>query len=255
MADFPRISGDGHEPSTPSGVPGDVASLIDYYLDGMLDAAQRAAFEAELARNIKLREAIELQRRIDTSLRSSFAPEVVEVAAGRTDEGASIVGSVPAKGRFAWLRVAALIALVGLAVFTYYMRSQFMGDGRVAPVAAYQKIADEKFSPQIVCTTEAEFRRFAKNRYGREFAVRPVAGLMLTGWSYDPIVLGEQSSSLLAKYEGSDIVVFMDTDGQDLDLSTRTREGLHVFKKKAAGMVFYEVTPREKAVVIENIVE
>lgn len=219
---------------------------LERYLDGPMDMGEASAFEARLAMDPALRSRVEAQRSIDASLRSAFAPDAAGLAL-HEPRGRSIVA------RIGWWRFAAVLALGALAVATYLLRARYMHGDRMEPLAAYRQIADEGMVPHVVCTTPDTFADFTLKQFGHKVQMSAPATVTLVGWSYDPVVLSENSCALLAKVGRDDVVVFMDDASKDRSIALRSSgPGLHVFKRVAAGLVFYEVTPREQPALLEG---
>jgi len=56
------------------------SDAVDRYLDGLMEEADRKAFERSLEHDDELRAQVELQARLDTSLNRRFAPRDVPLA-------------------------------------------------------------------------------------------------------------------------------------------------------------------------------
>lgn len=235
---------------------------LDAYLDGLLTGAELVEFEAELSRDPGLRRQVELSRLIDHSLRAAFEPEAVALGSASVGPASTRPGPAIAPWRRSALyRISMLAAaaalLLAAGVFTY---TQLTDSGAftlkvIRPDALYARVVDAGFTPEWVCTNDAEFAESVSYRLGQPLLVAAgVPGLEVLGWAYPHTYkatpLSERAMILLSTVDGQRVVVFMDRAGADKPLTVKSSR-LHLFKRRVGDLVLYEVTPMERPVVIE----
>lgn len=227
----------------------DPHALISAYLDGALPVPARAELERRLRSDPALRDELDLQSKIDGRLRVLFDPPAVPPAAS----------GVPARGR-RWpgpWRAAAALLLVTLGVWALAARpwNGLLGPApsQVAADAVYQRLVRTGFEPVWVCENEEKFALYTRDSLGRSFVVRPQAGVTLVGWTYADGVLGEQAKVLLATAGADKVVVFMDQKTHDRRVHTGAGAGLNVFRQELGDVVMYEVSPRDRPVVVNSV--
>lgn len=234
----------------------DPGLLLDLYLDGEMTDAERAEFERRLSEDAALRARVERERELEAGLRRAFAPPagigVMSDAASASPARRSRPPSaprVPPAVRFA----AAAVILLALGVAAYLVN-------RPAPMpktdlaALYRTVVKGGFTPQFVCTTDAEFEKTIRDRFGEPMLVAASADVQLVGWAYGPnynaITLSANTLVLLARAEGRETLVFIDR-ARDAGAPTfDASSGLRLFRGEVGGLVLYEVTPLERAVII-----
>lgn len=229
----------------------DPQARLDEYLDGGLSPSDRAAFERELAADAALRESVELQRRLDDSLRRSLRPEAITPPAPARQWGGR--WSVRGLG----LAAAILLLVAGGVWAMFALRPQGPLED---PVIAHIRTVEAGFKPYAVCTSDAEFARFTRVRLGCALHTDadpsnadPSKGLVLVGWSYDHKVLSEGTVTLLATFEGKPVTVFMDKSRHDKNVVIQGDDCHNVFRGKTDHVVMYEVSEFKNAVVIPRI--
>lgn len=249
------------------------AELLERYLDGQLDDRERSVFENSLESDPILREHLELQKRIDAGLRTSFTPldlpalvaDVVSPSGlpetATTDATAPLKAVRPSRGQgTSWVRIAAAVTLF-MGGYLLYQNLAHSGPkmattrpARIAPTAAYARELEKGMQPYVACTTSEAFAAYTKERLGIALAVQPTDGLSLIGWNYDEPVFGERTITMLATYHDKSIVIFMDQSDQPgggcakdssdtLDQSTRT----------IGRILLQEVRPKGTPSILERI--
>lgn len=229
----------GHVPERSDQLPSNMMRLEDY-LDGRLEGAERAAFEAELGRRPDLRAAADLQGWIDEGLVRALGREGVE-ATRRSPWG---------RWRYA---AAAAVALAALPLLWFGVKRALETDLE----AAYRRTLAAGFQPAEVCTTDGEFRRWVWEKYQAGLAPGPDrGGVEFVGWSYST-VLGPYTALLLARADGREVLVVMDRKEQAAAFppSLPRLPGLRVFKREIGKLAFFEVTPLDHPAVIEVLRE
>lgn len=235
-----------HLGETNGGGPSDAGTLLDLYLDGALSAEEAARFEAHLEHDGDLRAQLDAQRRIDASLRASFAVPASVPVSTEASTHTGVVESTRSKSilsRIGWLRIAAVIAIAALAgiVFgtRYFAATAYPTE---SPIVAYQSIVQGGFRPYEVCTDDAEFEHYTQKYLGKALRVESMNGLALVGWDNRHNVLSIETDALLATVNGTQVVVFMDKAEHARRLPSKG-EGLNVFKREYAGVALVEVSP------------
>ncbi len=239
---------------------------IDRYLDGLLSAAERADFERQLKSDPALAAELDLQQRIDSSLRGRFAPPAVIEAttAAKMNRAASNRPMRIGAG----LAAAAAIAIAGYVAWPTARQLLGLG-GRKGPTPihfvqvgageAYRTQVDSGMKPEWVCKDDAEFAATLEKAVGESLVVAAAPGLDVIGWSYNPIegdksrgVFSGYTMYLLTRVEGEPVVVMIDRTAYDKPVEVDSDSGLHVFRRQIGGAVFYEVSPLEAPKVLER---
>ncbi len=246
---------------------------LDEYLDGLLSGEDRAAFEREMARDPALAEAARVQGAIDADLRAGLAyePRVGGAPALRLAGGGQLpVTTAPAAPRVAgrvgdWKRQAAAVAaLVMLAAGVIWMnlspgpRGPAAGAiAEISPETAFTNLVAGGFKPEFVCTTDVEFAKAVKDRFGQALLVAATPSVELLGWAYDAgyrtRVLGDMSLILMAKAEGREVIVLMDKVEHDRAMPPPTAAGLHLHRRVVGRMVVYEVSHAATPVILDKV--
>mgnify|MGYP001156584557 FL=1 len=238
---------------------------VDRYLDGAMSDSERAAFEAEMSRSDSLRDEVTLQRRLDSSLRTSFGlPPAVPAAGILTREEARAFA--PKKRRAGWSRefkmFGALAALLALAVSIhayFWLTGPATAEERPSLASAYYKLVNHKFRPSEVCTTREKFAQWMGTRYGVALAPkedRP--DVQLVGWSYSGAI-SNYTGLLLARVDGKPVIVAIDTVERQNDWGKPCRrhpgdeDGVNFFSTVIDGIALYEITPLDQPRIIDNL--
>lgn len=211
---------------------------LERYLDGLLEGAELAAFERELAASPQLSALVDTQRRLDEALRRSFEPSAAETPA-------------PAawwRGRrVLWLGLAAAVVLGAVGVWAVVMFGDLNGLGTL-----YHRTVAAGFQPEEICTDDAQFAEWVDSKYGQ--VLRPKADrgdIQLVGWSYAKVVTA-YSGVLLARAGGHEVLVIMDrADREEGRPWGHAGPGLRVFRRQMGKLVLYEVTPLDSPRVTE----
>lgn len=214
---------------------------LEAYIDGVLNTADRAAFEARLKSDPALRAEVELQTSIDASLSRLFKP--CEVAAP---------AAAPAPFRVRrWIPFAAAAA-IALAAALWWM--QPAAPPAQTPLARRQPTAPNLrgqyqfqvrtgFTPMAVCTTPDAFQEWVQQNYGQP--LRPTAtpdNIQLVGWSYSDLI-SDYTGILLARVDGQPVIVAMDKSELQTKPIPEGEGPEHIFQKTVNGLTLYEVTP------------
>ncbi|QOJ00483.1 MAG: hypothetical protein HRU70_08275 [Phycisphaeraceae bacterium] len=258
-------------PPTPPHDPGDrdaLDRLIDAYLAGELPDDARQRFEADLARDPALAREVEAFRALSASLRRVFTPpppialERTLTVSGSGREPAHRLGPAAPTPSSPWRRwaiiaAAAVVLISGGLVIRHYTSGLLPESGFIAPDALYTRAKTNGFTPEVTCTPD-EFGRFVQNRFGATLiaSVTAGAGVDLLGWAYADQYgspLSENAAILYARSQDQGIVVFMDRKGEDRSLAVTPSSGLHLYRSKIGGMVFYEVSPFDEPRVLPLI--
>ena len=247
MSDTPMHHSFDQEPSAED-------ALLARYLDGLLVGEELRSFEARLATDKRLRDAVDLDRRMVASMGASLGPELastlpappIPIERGRERVGArrSRVG----------IAIAAGVALVASAAALWYQHaatSQLPQTAARTPIQIYTNEVGGGFAPDWVCTDDAEMLRFTRDRFGSGllFADRP--GVTMVGWGYAEGAISDLTATLLATYNKERIVLLVDKKSADRKLidPTTNDPGLRMFRREVGAFVLYEITPLNEPVV------
>jgi hypothetical protein len=246
-------------PPTPPNPPTNFHELLDAYFDGTLSPADLARFDEALLTDASLREAVALQREIDASLARLYTyPGMRELPAPvpvtettSTTTNPAIPGSWLLK-RSTWLGAIAA-SLLAAAVFVYWPRAEFT---LIPAERVYQRTLATGWNPAFICETDEEFVRVVAERFGQGLLIpSATTGVVLNGWAYSDDYAGSpispQTMILMAHAEGQPVMVLMDTARNDRTVTVPPESGLQVFRRRVGRLVLYELTPLDRAIVIE----
>ncbi len=252
----------------------DMTDRVARYVDGLLSGAERADFERALETDGDLRRELEVQERLDQSLRrvmpytpreirfdldaaaeaAPAPPDLRLVPADspveKTRERASPM-SVPWR-RLRWYAAAAAVLLVAAVSVNILTRERVPV---VPPEQVYARLVEGGFKPEFVCTTDEEFAKAVRERLGQALVARAADNLALIGWAYNRQYEGRlisfQTLVLMVRVDEVPVLVLMDRAREDRSVSVPKESGLRVFRRRIGDLVCYEVTPREKPGVLD----
>lgn len=223
-------------------------SLLEAYLDDALEPAAREQFEQRLRTEPHLAEQVELQRKINASLLSSFPvvePDAEHVAQATEplEQPEPTLLSIPRR-RWGWLAAAAVAGLLLAYVASGPQRTDpYFEPTPLAQV--YDATVRQGFEPYYECEDAERFARVFSKRQGIPLALLPMPeGSRMLGLSY-PGGLSRDTTAMLCQVDGEPVIVFVDRTEADCQLASQkpTSESLHIFRDEHDGLVFYEVTP------------
>lgn len=236
------------------------------YTEGVLSPADRAAFEAELARSPELRAMLDVMRRADASLGRQFAlPASVAAAPAAV---ASIPGrAVRERSAASWGRWGALVGGAIAASILLVLTLQFVNDRylRTNPTALtvskyFDGVVQNGMTPDYVCKDDAEFVEYSRKAFGLPLLAQGDASVEIIGWTgYGDTLrrlgVSTQARVILARVEGRPAIVIIDradagAPGPELDPAGRGR--LNLFARQLDGLELYEVTPLSKPAALDR---
>lgn len=234
----------------------DDENRLEAYLDGSLDPVERAELERRAADEPALRAAVELQERIDASLRRRFAGP--SASADVLLERARLAATAGAP-RVVLLRLRTYV-LTGLAAAAVIFLSLGGGDwiasalrGSATPSAPWQPpfrsmetvYADEVragFKPKWVCKNETQFAAAYWRRFNTPLTLAAApAGVKPLGLANSNTITA-QTLYMLFEVDGKPVVVFADRASADGG-QRAAPDGLNLYSRMLDGLVLYELTP------------
>ncbi|MCC6660113.1 MAG: hypothetical protein IT437_04425 [Phycisphaerales bacterium] len=221
------------------------ADRLERYLDGLLEPADRAEFERDLAASPELRERVDLQARINAGLHRLMDP-------APQGERAPVTARRLWRTQI-WLAAAAALAAAVLGVWWVVVR----GPSGPDPLEAeYHRIVAAGFTPETVCTDDATFREWVNNKFGQPLQPRPDRGpVQYVGWNASR-VLSTYSGLLLARVDGQQVVVLIDQRyAEDGRLPRPADRALHQFRRVVGGLILYEITPLDHPAVLDSLMQ
>ena len=257
----------------------DREQLLESYLDGMLDATQRAAFERDLADDPTLRAAVERQAQLDGALRRAF--DVPSFDAGRfpfvhdpsgNGQGNESVGPRESdrdvaplplldRRRVGWAKYAAVAAAV---LISFALVAWFVRDRRTQteyPEMAWRSVEMvyrietlKGFKPLWKCETDEEFAKTYKDALGTPILL-PLAqlppGTEMAGLSYSN-TFSPKTVLFFGRVRGTPVIVFADRVEKDTGVGVSAESGLRVYRKPVGDLVLYEVSPLDRAYFLDS---
>lgn len=242
---------------------------LEAYLDGTLGEAERAAFEGAMAADADLRREVEAQRLMDAAIRRMFVPAPGREAAVAAE--APVAGTIGPAGdsgkrrrnqsrqvRRALLAAALLLVAAGVYYFGPMGPESdlLFGGARVSAAEYYRSVVDAGFRPLTVCEDDAQFKAWTRERLGAAMLMNANPAISLVGWTYGVTPMSDDTSVLLARVNGREVVVLMDKSASRLHrVKTGGADGgagLSVFKRTVGPVVMYEITPEGKPWVTDR---
>jgi hypothetical protein len=235
------------------------SSKLDAYLDGALPPEQHEAMQREIEASPALRAEVELQGRIDESLRRSFLPS--KPPAGLLSILREAAGVQPAiEPRRRWMAIAGITtaATIVWAVVGW----QFFGGRGKTPIydpntpleTIYATSVADGFKPKWVCDDPHEFASTFKQRQDQALLLAAMpAGIKMEGLHYLG-GLSRYTTAMLARVDGKPVLVFVDRareDSHPAEPSAKSR--LHLFRKELGPLVLYELTPLDHPSVMDYL--
>jgi hypothetical protein len=246
---------------TPVGTD-DREQLLDAYVDGLLTASEREAFERRAGQDAVLRRELDTQRTIDGLLRGGFAPPSADRVVAQIELAAQ---SQRVVARFSWsgtspARRVAIAAVLALGVLGIWRIWDFVESQRPGKYPArvgkpmhetYADVLAKGFRPDWVCKTDREFAETFKRRLGQPLLLAKLPeGVQAFGLWY-PSTITPRTVGLLAKAGDAEILVFADRTKADKAQSLPPASGLHLFRREIDGIVLYELSPLTEAHLLD----
>jgi hypothetical protein len=225
--------------------------LLAAYVDGTLPAPEREAFERSIHEDTELRAEFELQQRINQSLGRLFGEE--PFAEATTLPATLPMTRAKPAGSFRivkWTSLAAALMLAFIGAW-YLTRPDPL---LLPPQAVYEQMRRVDFHPVWKCKDDQEFVQTVQKRLGEGLLIHDTDGIKVVGWAYGGTYSGypisKDSMILITKVDQDNVLVFIDRASADRTLKVPKGSGLHLFRELVGGLVLYEVTPRNQAVVL-----
>lgn len=248
---------------------------LERYLDGLMPAAEQAAFEAQIAADPALSAEVTAHRRLAGALGQMFDIKNLPATADALPAPLPLHAARPHNSRL--LRTAAVAAAIVLplcAAAYYFMlpkaptpvvlnpptTEELQKRNRDYMVAEYARQVASGFKPKEVCTTDEQFAKWTKEAFGHTLTpTHPAPGsgapaeAVLAGWSKGT-AFSSYSGLLLAHVDGKPVMVVMDNAPPDRmvpedDATSNPR----IFRRKVNEVWMIEITPLDKPRVITNI--
>ena len=257
---------------------------LNRYLDDLMDAEQRAAFEQRLTEDGSLAELYRQHQHVVGQLGNAFSPDDVaarhavaaimgRIDAGDEDATADDVepGIVPedhgaesgedpyapiaAVGRTPWWRqalaVAACIAVVTTVLFAGQRLSPFAPPAAPNSTELYVQLVDNGFAAPSSCSPE-RFTVEMQKQTGQPLLLAALnPGIDLLGWSYPDFygqpVIADDELVLMARVEGRPVMVLLHADAASIP---KNRPGVFVHHRRLGNLEGYEVGPFETPQII-----
>lgn len=225
--------------------PGD--DQLDAYLDHLLSAEERVAFERRLSAEPGLRDQVQLQGAIDQALARMYSAERGERIA-LTRRALAPRLRVVGLPRVALAAVCITIIAAGAFQSWRYLRPRV-----VAPVyvqqpwrslaTVYQDELAGPFKPTWVCRNDRAFAGFVRMRFGEPLLLAQLpSGAKGLGWSYCRSI-SDRTVYLLGEVDGRRVLVFLDQAASDTGDAARSAGGPNLFRRELGQFVLYEATP------------
>lgn len=258
-------------------------TLLERYFDGDLAGDELAWMQARLEDDADLRAQVELQEKIDASLRrmhpaDSIPMPAIPIDLGARDSmdrahlapgtGASGAGapagdapvpiSLPARAaptRRLWpILAAAAVLLVAAGLFRAYWDRRVPDFNLMQPTEMYNRLVMMGFQPAVVCKTDPEFAALVKEKLGTALVATATPGVEVLGWGYNDDYNGSPISPhtmmLLARVDDREVLVFLDQAARDRELALPPNSNLKLFRREVGPIVAYEITPLDQPKVI-----
>ena len=230
------------------------------YIDGELNDAETAAFEAQMRTDPALAEAVDRVRAAEAGLREVFG-QPVEVP----DPFASAAAEhAPRRRLFVPLAAAAAVMIAAAGLWYTYGS----GAAHTAPSGRFiYRTVTASFTPAVVCDTPEKFLDYTEQTLDEpisaDFASAADLGISLVGWSvlggsYDDAAAEKLPRLLLARGpDGTEVVVYFRERGHGepqpdaqpgSGQSGRDPIGMHT--KQLGRVTAYEISPLGEPVVL-----
>lgn len=213
----------------------DQLQRLNRYLDAELSPAERAEFEAELARDPHLRAAAERLGRAHAALRTHY----------------QLADASPTRKTASPLRRLALAAGILLAVgLTFYAYRQTLPPPLDGDLIHRAFVLDP--TPVIVCDTPEKFLAYTQDTLSAPITARFDTGITLVGWRDAQPGYGDKDlrTRLLLAYaaDQTPVVVLFQPAGRPKPLLTR--RGLQAYSLRLGPIDLWEISPLDQPVVL-----
>lgn len=257
--------------------PNEHESMLEAYLDGLLDAKERTTFEQLVSKHAELRRAVEQQQRVNECLARLFNPpqnlegsQVPGLAAatetvrrnGQADQRAS-ADAQPADARRKWLAVAAVLAISTVAAWNVWRFIDAQPERVVVTYAStehrsmadwYETEVEKGFEADWLCETDQEFRDTFAKQLGQPLLLARAElprGVSWVGLSYRNSV-SRNTVCLLARSFETPIIVFIDRAKRITDGFEPSGGDLKVYRRELGPLVLFEVSPLPEPRVLDQ---
>ena len=221
---------------------------LEAYLDDALADDERTGFERAVDDDEHLASALDLQQRIDDSLRRVFDPPIVRPT----------LETPPRAPRRPWAsplrRLAIAACFAGAIIGTWSIWRS------LAPPPAgeydqawrsfetgYRDTVDAGFRPAWTCRDDAEFVETFRQRFRQALVLDAGTNVTALGLAYCNS-LSPRTLCLLATADDAPVLVFVDRIERDHPAVPSA--GLHLFRTTLGDIALYELTPLEYAAVL-----
>jgi len=236
---------------------------LEAHLDGLLSETAKREFAARVSTDAGLRVELELQRGIDAALGRSVRPGDASQAWARV-QAAQRIGRVEELLRrqrlqrwAQWAAVAAVVLVVG-GTSWLALRGK-SGPKKLDPAEvarhalerAYRNVVDAGFHIHWECKDDREFAGTFFKRFGQGLTLATLPeGVQSLGLGYSR-PLSSNTTHLLALVHGQKVIVFVDDVARDREQVVAPESGLHLFRRQVGKLVLYELTPLDRAYVLD----
>jgi len=238
---------------------------VQAYLDDLMSADERAAFERRLAEEPSLRQRVEQHRAIERSLQRQFTPpsrSQLLAAAGlhehkRLSFEDAKRGPASQRRGHRWFALAASIAAVALGgwlLFNTLAPLRTNPDSYMAQrslQAAYQHEVDTGMQPDWVCETESQFAKVFADRFRQPLMLKGAVTGRAAGLAYGHTI-SRRTVYVLAEVRGKPVIVFVDRRSHDEGERLPESSDLNLFRRDLGPLVLYELTPWNKPALLED---
>ena len=236
-----------------------IHGLIERYLDGALNEAERAAFEARLSREPSLQAAVASQRAIDAALKRTFParPTPATVILSRVD-AAEPVGRINQQ-RSLWLRRLAIAAAIAILVVAGWQTWSYFQPAKptfmITAAQYFNNVEKQGFKPNWVCENDQQTIDLFRKHFDQPMVVRSSKPeVKALGWNYVSL-LSPTTLVLLAEAGPEHVMLFIDRKTlDDPALMHQGCSGLNVHRKEVGDLVVYEFSRLPEPQVMDALV-
>lgn len=240
-----------------SDLPQETEDLLLAFLEGDLPPQECEAVERMIEADPRIAEYLELQGRIEDSIRRVFTPpapseDLLRAIASAEPVDLAPVGEAPSRqARPGRLLLVSLATAASLAVAYFSVKSSFVGpEGTIAYrqrplVEVYEDCVRDGFEPYWVCDDPMLFAATFERRQGVRLRLAELQeGREMLGLSY-LAGLSHESTSMLVEVNGARAVIVVDAVENDWRPETGdfAEAGLSVSRWEKFGLAFYQVSP------------